>query len=252
MFKYIRIIINFLPTLIWQYFTWMLPYSRHPEKVPFEKRYNKCKKISLRLLKALKVQVHVYGIENFNNDSIKMITPNHQSLLDPVVLIAISSSPLSFVGKKEIKTQPFVGRIMKILDCEYINREDLRSQLDVLKKVKSSLVNKEKTWGIFPEGTRNKDIEHVYLQDFHPGTFKIVTQNDIDLVPTIIEGTYRPLSTKQHLKKYHVSVRFCSKINKENKSSIELCEETFNVSKQRMIELKETNNYFISKTNKRR
>ena len=52
---------------------------------------------------------------NFNSDQYidpnksYMYCPNHGSLLDPFVLIALSKKPIVFVGKKELARIPVFG-----------------------------------------------------------------------------------------------------------------------------------------------
>ncbi len=241
MFKYIVYVIKLLPVLIFDYFAWILPYSRHPKKYPLEKRFAKVQKLVKKVLKALKIDLDIENIELLNDSYIKVFTPNHQSMADPLIFLALSNKPISFVAKIETKKMPIIGRVMRILEGKFLDRKDLRQQLNLLKEVEKSLINQEQSWFIFPEGTRNKDIEHVTINELHPGTYKIVLKSNVPLVPVVIEGTYRVLSTKTHQKRYVVHVSFLDFDYQSLKidNSVTLRDLVFKEMEQKIIELKQ-------------
>ena len=135
MFKLFVFVLKAGPMILWNYFSWILPYSRHPEKYPLEVRYNRVRKLVLKLLKRLNVVIHAENEYLINDGKVKMFTPNHQSLMDPLFIVALSEKPITFIAKIEVKKQPFVGRVMRILEGELFDRDDLRQQLTVLKKL---------------------------------------------------------------------------------------------------------------------
>lgn len=230
--------------IIWNYLSWIIRYSRHPEKYSIEVRYNRVRKLVLKLLKRLNVVIKGENEYLIQDNKIKMFTPNHQSLLDPLFLIALSEKPITFVAKIEVKKQPFVGRVMRILDGELVDRSDLRQQLGVLKKVSKSLANSQISWGIFPEGTRNKDLDNVLIGELHPGTFKIVLNNDIDLVPVVIDKSYAILSRKIKHKKYIVNVVFIDfdKNNGKYKNTVELRDDVYKLMCDKLTKIRSNEN----------
>ena len=226
--------------ILWNYFSWILPYSRHPEKYPLEVRYNRVRKLVLKLLKRLNVVIHAENEYLINDGKVKMFTPNHQSLMDPLFIVALSEKPITFIAKIEVKKQPFVGRVMRILEGELFDRDDLRQQLTVLKKVSKSLTNKQVSWGVFPEGTRNKNLDNVLIGELHPGTFKMVLNNDVEIVPTIIDKSYTVLSRKIKRKQYDVNVSFIEfdKGNNKYKNTLELRDDVYKVMCDKLVELR--------------
>ena len=228
------------PMILWNYFSWILPYSRHPEKYPLEVRYNRVRKLVLKLLKRLNVVIHAENEYLINDGKVKMFTPNHQSLMDPLFIVALSEKPITFIAKIEVKKQPFVGRVMRILEGELFDRDDLRQQLTVLKKVSKSLTNKQVSWGVFPEGTRNKNLDNVLIGELHPGTFKMVLNNDVEIVPTIIDKSYTVLSRKIKRKQYDVNVSFIEfdKGNNKYKNTLELRDDVYKVMCDKLVELR--------------
>lgn len=240
MFKIFIFALKAGPLIIWNYLSWIIRYSRHPEKYSIEVRYNRVRKLVLKLLKRLNVVIHAENEYLINDGKVKMFTPNHQSLLDPLFLIALSEKPITFVAKIEVKKQPFVGRVMRILDGELVDRSDLRQQLGVLKKVSKSLANNQISWGIFPEGTRNKNLDNVLIGELHPGTFKMVLNNDVEIVPTIIDKSYTVLSRKIKRKQYDVNVSFIEfdKGNNKYKNTLELRDDVYKAMCDKLVELR--------------
>ena len=95
----------------------------------------------------------VVGKKNLIKGKALMIC-NHRSLLDPIIMAcAIPSIRLSFMGKKELFKNKFVGWFLKSLGVFPVDREkaDLASIKHTL-----YLLKKEKPVVVFPEGTRNK------------------------------------------------------------------------------------------------
>ncbi len=244
MFKIFIFALKAGPLIIWNYLSWIIRYSRHPEKYSIEVRYNRVRKLVLKLLKRLNVVIKGENEYLIQDNKIKMFTPNHQSLLDPLFLIALSERPITFVAKIEVKKQPFVGRVMRILDGELVDRSDLRQQLGVLKKVSKSLANNQISWGIFPEGTRNKDLDNVLIGELHPGTFKIILNNDIDLVPVVIDKSYAILSRKIKHKKYIVNVVFIDfdKNNGKYKNTVELRDDVYKLMCDKLTKIRSNEN----------
>lgn len=243
MFKYIGFVIRLLPTIIWNYLTWIIRYSRHPEKYELEKRYKRVRKLIVKVLKGLHVDLHIENEELIKDGEIKLFTPNHQSFIDPLLLIALSEKPISFVAKIETKKMIVVGRIMKIIDGQFIDRDDLKQQIKVLRTVEKSLEERKISWVIFPEGTRNKNINEIILNELHPGTYKIALSAGVKIIPVAIEGTYRILSTKISRKRYPVNIAFIDYDvdNKKFANSIELRDDVTKVMKDKLVDLIELN-----------
>lgn len=248
MFKYLGFIFRVVPLIIWNYFTWILRYSWHKDKYPLEKRYQKARKFMTKALKRLHVEIHAEGLENLNSEGVKMWTPDHQGLLDPVVLIALSEKPVSFIAKLEVKKMPVVGRVFKIIDGEFIDRKDLLQTFRILKIMDKSLLNNEHDWAIFPEGTRNKNRDEVIMNEFHPGTFKSAFKENIVVLPMVIEGTYRVLDKKIHMRRYPVYVKYLTPVNNDiikANNSTEYRDYVFNEMAEVLKEIREKNNSYL-------
>lgn len=108
-----------------------------------------------------------------------MFCPNHASLLDPFVLIAISKNPIVFVGKKELVKIPVFGFFYKRVVI-MVDRSSLDSRKRVFKMAKERLQNGV-SMAIFPEGL--VPTEDVVLAPFKQGAFSLAIEFTIPIVP---------------------------------------------------------------------
>lgn len=190
-------LIAIIPYVIVIYFWWLLRYSIHPEKYPLELRYMRVRKLIRTAMRILHVEYHVSGVEKLAEiDGNFMLIPNHLSNFDPVVLIAVCPTPITFVSKIEARRYPIIGRCIRALEGKFFDRGDLRQQLKVVKYVETDMLEKRRNWVIFPEGTRNRDSASGELLPFHSGSFRIPMNNDFTIVPVSIFGTNRVFDKK--------------------------------------------------------
>lgn len=214
MFKYVRLILACGPRIVWSYFAWMIKYARHPERYPLEKRYSRIRNLVLFVFQKFHLDVHVQGEENLTNLAEPfVIYANHYSYFDPLLLVAISKRPLTFVSKKEANKFPFIGKVVKVLEGIAIDRNDLRSQLGMIDQA-VDMIGKGRNMAIFPEGTRNRNPALI-LSEFKPGALKLSYRTGAPILPCAIYGTARPLSSKSKLKVYPLWVRFFTPLKKD-------------------------------------
>lgn len=211
---YIKLILKQLWYTLYCYFTWMIPYSRHPERYPFEKRYDKFRKFCTKLINSFCVDLKVEGLENIPKDQISYFVCNHQSAIDPLFIISALDQPSSVVAKKETRKIPLVGRALLALSGKFLDRENLKQSLRVMMELQDDLIQRNKNWFIFPEGTRIKDpLKNI--QPFHPGTFRAPMKAKVPVVPCVIYGAFRTLKLKPYLKRYPVTLKFLPPIYPE-------------------------------------
>lgn len=214
MFKYLRLIFLIGPKLIYSYFTWIIKYARNPQKYPLEKRYERVRSLILFLFKHLHIEYQLKGYEHLINQKEPFVLyVNHYSNFDPLLLVALSQRPLSFVAKKETTKHPFVGKFIRILESVAIDRNDLRSQVEMIDKT-INLIKSGRDVAIFPEGTRNRRKDAV-VSEFKPGAFKLSYRTGATVIPCALYGTTRPLSFSKSLKKYPLWVTFFEPFAKE-------------------------------------
>ena len=210
MWHILRAVLLLTPRIIISFFGWMLSCSRKNTKTPIAKRYKKARKICNKASKALKLDVLVEGKENIPEE-VCCFYSNHMGAADPLLYFKALENPTTFVAKKEIEKLPFVGRVFKSINGQFLDRGDLKQSLRVMMRVQDSLSKGEISWVVFPEGTRNKD--HMgKLLPFHHGTFRAAIKAHVPLVPTVVFGSFRILHTKHNYKRYPTYIKFLKPI----------------------------------------
>ncbi|MEE9406900.1 MAG: lysophospholipid acyltransferase family protein [Polaribacter sp.] len=117
--------------------------------------------------------------EEMESNKSYMICPNHASLMDPFVLIAISKNPIVFVGKKELVKIPVFGFFYKRVVI-MVDRNNPKSRKRVYEMAKKRLQNGV-SMAIFPEGL--VPTEDVVLAPFKKGAFSLAIEYQIPIVP---------------------------------------------------------------------
>lgn len=110
-----------------------------------------------------------------------MFCPNHASLMDAFVLIAISKNPIVFVGKKEFVKIPVFGFIYKRVVI-MVDRSSFKSRKKVFELAKEKLQNGV-SMAIFPEGL--VPTENIILAPFKNGAFSLAIEFEIPIVPQV-------------------------------------------------------------------
>ncbi|MEB8328186.1 lysophospholipid acyltransferase family protein [Flavobacteriaceae bacterium KMM 6897] len=108
-----------------------------------------------------------------------MLVANHTSMLDIMMMLRVSSTPFVFVGKKELVNIPVFGFFFKRV-CIMVDREDTRSRTGVYRRAQKRL-NQGLSICIFPEG--GVPEEHILLDPFKDGAFKMAIAHNIPVVP---------------------------------------------------------------------
>lgn len=220
--QYVRLGLTIGVMIIFYDLFFFKSYARHPERYPLEKRYRRLRELTLAILKSFKVELHVEGKEYLTpKDGEKtLFVSNHLSEADPLILIALSEKPISFVAKEESMKMPFVGTCIRILQGVPIDRHNLMNQLSEIKKI-VNFIKDEDTPNvvIFPEGTRNKHPENPCLE-FKGGSLKMAYMGKVSITPISLYGTFRVLSLKHFLRRYPVYVKIDKPISKEEYTSI--------------------------------
>ncbi|WP_419213283.1 lysophospholipid acyltransferase family protein [Maribacter sp. X9] len=108
-----------------------------------------------------------------------MLVANHTSMLDIMLMLVISKNPFVFVGKKELVNIPLFGFFYKRV-CIMVDRKDAQSRTGVYRRAQRRL-QQGTSICIFPEG--GVPEEHVILDNFKDGAFKMAIAHKIPVVP---------------------------------------------------------------------
>lgn len=148
------------------------------------------------LLTLFSVKVEANGIEKLNKDETYLIISNHRSNIDSLVIDTyLKDFKLIFIAKKSLFKIPFVGRM--IHGCGYINldRDNLKQEYFAIKDSIDYLVNENTSVGVFPEGTRTKNIDYT-LNEFKAGTFSMAKRSQ---KPIVLSGLRYTDKVNEHL-----------------------------------------------------
>lgn len=114
-----------------------------------------------------------------------LLAANHVSVLDPVLIAAVTPREVSFLAKAELFDVPLLGGLIRRLNARPLRREGadpaaLRTALRILEEGRVLLV--------FPEGTRG---EEGVLRPARPGAGLLAVLSGAPLVPVYIRGSGR-------------------------------------------------------------
>lgn len=206
-FKVIRYGIPFVFYVLFTY-----PFRNKISRI---KRFRKLQYYLKNLHKDLDVELHVSGLENLPNEQSFLIAPNHQSMLDGSVMFEILDDPIAFISKGEVTKVPVAKHILATMGSIFMNRDNLKEELRVMRQVRQSMLDENVKWVIYPEGTRTRD-PNFKLNEFKAGTFKFPMQINKKIVPCAVFGSTRLINAKCHFKKYPIYVHFFKPFTKED------------------------------------
>ncbi len=112
-----------------------------------------------------------------------LLVSNHQSYLDPPLVGLAANRPLTYLARKNLWTNPWLGRVITRYGAVPIDRgfgkDGLQAVLDLLAQGKAVLM--------FPEGERTPDGQ---IQPLKPGVSLLVKRVKCPIVPVGVAGAY--------------------------------------------------------------
>ena len=124
----------------------------------------------------------IEGDEVFEDGKSYMLVANHTSMTDiMLMLIAVKNHPFVFVGKKELAKIPIFGFIYKRV-CILVDRSSSKSRYAVFERAQKR-IHQGLSICIFPEG--GVPEEHVVLDEFKDGAFRIAIEHGLPIVPMV-------------------------------------------------------------------
>lgn len=108
-----------------------------------------------------------------------MLVANHTSMLDVMMMLAITKNAFVFVGKKELAKIPLFGFFYK-RTCILVDRNSPKSRMEVYRRAQKRL-HQGLSICIFPEG--GVPDESIILDEFKDGAFRLAIEHKIPIVP---------------------------------------------------------------------
>jgi long-chain acyl-CoA synthetase len=184
--------------------------------------------VALRVMVGGLVRPRVSGLERLPRRGPFIITPNHQSYLDPFVLMAVLPfgvlRQLFYVGATEYFESPLTSRLARQLNIVPVDPD-----ANLLAGLQAGAfgLRHGKVLVVFPEGERSIDGS---VKAFKRGAAVLAQELKVPIVPVAIDGMFeiwprmRPLAWRRLLpwSRHHVRVQFGDAIAAEGRSDEEL------------------------------
>ncbi|QEN09033.1 1-acyl-sn-glycerol-3-phosphate acyltransferase [Oceanispirochaeta crateris] len=130
------------------------------------------------------LKVKIEGLEKLEKGQSYVYCPNHQSMMDIVILYRLFRH-FKWVAKSELMKVPFLGWNMWLNGYLKIDRKSPSSQIKMMKDGEA-LLKRGSSIMIFPEGTRSKDGT---LGKFRDGAFILSQKTGVPVVPVVLRGS---------------------------------------------------------------
>ncbi len=163
-------------------------YNKHLDSTSFEERYTYIKKLIHKVNQKSRVRIRCYGIENLPQEQGYLMAPNHQGLFDALIMFDTHPTYFKAVIKKELLDVFVLKDVLRMIEFEAIDRDNLRASMKVIRKV-SKEMKAGRNYLIFPEGTRCRRKNQ--MLEFKGGTFKAAIDAKKPIVPIALIDCYK-------------------------------------------------------------
>lgn len=163
------------------------------------------------VFRLLGCKIEASGTEKLPADGRFLLVSNHLADLDPgIFFITFPHNQLSFIAKKEVQDMPIVGRLMRKILCQFVDRENDREALKTILRCISILKEDKANIAVFPEGKKSTD--QYLLHHFRPGVFKIAQKANVPIVVCTLRGTQNILPNAKKLRRTHIRLNLAEVI----------------------------------------
>jgi 1-acyl-sn-glycerol-3-phosphate acyltransferase len=128
--------------------------------------------------------VKVYGLENIDPGKTYVITANHQSLAD-IVVVYKTRLQFKWVAKESLFKVPFIGWCLSLGRHIKLTRGEFGSIKKIYKEA-ATWLRQDMSVLFFPEGTRSNTDN---MKEFQNGAFKLAIKEKKPVLPLSIQGT---------------------------------------------------------------
>ena len=130
-------------------------------------------------------RLEIVGLELIPGDTGVIFMPNHESHLDPPLMMNVSPYPVRFIAKASLFRIPFLGWAMWSAGMITIDRSNQKKAFASIGRA-TEMIRAGKNVLVFPEGTRTQDGA---LGAFKKGGFVMAVRGGVPIVPVGIAGT---------------------------------------------------------------
>ena len=145
-----------------------------------------------------RIKIHTRGLEKIPKEGRFLLVCNHLNDTDPAFLLKyFRNSQLAFISKREVDEMFLIGKYMRKLLCQPINRENDREALKTIIRCIQILKEDKASVAVFPEGYIKGDNK---LHRFRSGVFKIAQKAEVPIVVCTLQNTQTVLKNMKKLK----------------------------------------------------
>ena len=160
-----------------------------------------------------RIEIRVRGKEKVPKNSNFLLVSNHLSDHDFMsMLTVLRGRSVAFVSKPENFNYPIAGKYLHKGGFLPINREEAREALTTIREVSERMKTLPISYGVFPEGTRNRQIDG--LLPFREGVFLMAKKAGVPIVIVRVTDTDK-VKHRAPWKKTRVYVDFVDVIDAE-------------------------------------
>lgn len=134
------------------------------------------------------VQVEVSGRENLLPNRQCIYMANHQSNIDPPLLLAVLPERIAMMGKKQLWSIPVLGTALRLGDFVPVHREVKEEARASVEETLETMRRSKVSFLVYPEGTRTRDGQ---LLPFKRGVFVLAIRSGLPIVPITLAGVTR-------------------------------------------------------------
>jgi putative phosphoserine phosphatase/1-acylglycerol-3-phosphate O-acyltransferase len=131
------------------------------------------------------IHLHVIGEEHVWSDRPAVFLFNHQSSIDPVLLMALLRRDVTAVAKKELASNPIVRLAGALADAVFIDRANREGAIDAMRPLVEEALLRGKSLAVAPEGTRSGTGR---LGPFKKGAFRLAMAGGVPVVPIVFRN----------------------------------------------------------------
>ena len=160
----------------------------------------------------LRVRIHEEGLEKKIPGKC-LVVCNHLHELDPAFLLrAFPEKRLAFISKREVTRMFIVGKFLRKLRGQFINRENDREALKTILNCVRIIKEEDASVAVFPEGYCSADKK---LHPLRSGVFKIAQKTKVPILVCTLRNTHLILKNIRKLKPTDVHLHLVGVIPSE-------------------------------------
>lgn len=143
-------------------------------------------------------KVKINNPENLNTLQPAIYVSSHQSSIDFVLLGSIIKN-FATISNHPISDLPIFMKIPRLVGVYYMEKLNPNAAITVFNRLSKALKNNVNVF-IFPEGTRNYSDT---LLPFQKGAFRLSVDNQVPVIPVIVDGTGKIVAKGSNVTKTH-------------------------------------------------